>query len=448
MTKDLERGIESMWCHKVITAICVFVTLFSTAAYATDRHVGSGQTYSTIQLAVNAAACGDTIYLHSGTLSGGVDINGKGCSSGSPLTITPYSTDTVNVSPGSGNDFRVRNSNYIYIHGKNQLTFTGGSSVREYGVIQTQDTQYLQVKDCTITSNASSNAGFHTWAITSALIQGVTFNGSAYRHIEGGTQSDTGTPALEIAQCVFVNPGYAGVEGSGRDNWYVHKNYFYHSSSGAHLLVHRGGSGWKMENNIFEVRSGGALDSLVVLRSNTDYSGDNISNETYMNNTFVTTGGTVSNSYGVVFLGWGDAASYEHQNVRIQNNLFIGNWSTGGGIFQFGSGSPVAQNSYINNNHKTASDANSPWGTPNGYTMSSNTNGAVSYVASGNKPSPYFDLSVSYDGSLSNSPPSDDYDGVTRNSPPDIGAFEYGTGGGGTTPPSAQGCTIQGGTFR
>jgi hypothetical protein len=49
-----------------IIAVCLCLFL-SGAAYATDRHVGSGQTYANINAALSAASGGDTIIVHDGT---------------------------------------------------------------------------------------------------------------------------------------------------------------------------------------------------------------------------------------------------------------------------------------------------------------------------------------------------------------------------------------------
>jgi hypothetical protein len=407
--------------------IFLFLLFSSNYVLAADRHVGSGQTYSTIQSAVTASSCGDTIYIHAGTYNESLDIQ-KSCSSSTPIIITPYSTDVVTINPASGGDVRVR-SNYVYLQGKNQMTLNGPGTLREYGVVQFgSSTTGLQVKDLIIVSNSASRSGIHIWDTNNSLIQGVTIRGTYYRGIEGSQDPDSptvGSYNLTIQNCTFVNPDYAGVEASATSYWLIQKNYFYTTSSGRqHHIVHRGGSNWLIRNNVFELRSGGGVNSIAVLRPDASYSGYNIVNEVYMNNTFATTGGTVNNSYGVIFFAWDDTG-IDHTNVRFQNNLFIGNWGTSNGIFQWGSGSPTTSNCNINNNHKTASDSNSPWGNPTGYTLVNNTNGAISYNASGNKPSPFFDLTASLDGSASNSPPSDDYDGVTRSTPPEIGAFEF-----------------------
>ncbi len=54
-----------------------------------DLHVGSGQTYSTVQEAVDASSSGDVIIIHAGTYREGVNINVEN------LTIQPNGTDEV-----------------------------------------------------------------------------------------------------------------------------------------------------------------------------------------------------------------------------------------------------------------------------------------------------------------------------------------------------------------
>src|SRR5690349_18159619 len=48
-------------------AICLVGFLFPQHAWATNRTVGSGRTYSTVRAAVSAAASGDSILIYSGT---------------------------------------------------------------------------------------------------------------------------------------------------------------------------------------------------------------------------------------------------------------------------------------------------------------------------------------------------------------------------------------------
>ncbi len=77
--------------NKLILALtCLLV--FGLNQYGADLHVGSGQTYATIQEAVNNASSDDVIIIHQGVYREQVEIDVEG------LTFQPNGTDTVTVS--------------------------------------------------------------------------------------------------------------------------------------------------------------------------------------------------------------------------------------------------------------------------------------------------------------------------------------------------------------
>ncbi len=57
------------------------LSLLATTAFAADLHVGAGQTYATVQEAVDAAAAGDVILVHAGQYDGDVDTTAVGTDS-------------------------------------------------------------------------------------------------------------------------------------------------------------------------------------------------------------------------------------------------------------------------------------------------------------------------------------------------------------------------------
>jgi len=63
-------------------------------ASAAELHVGSGQTFSTIQSAVDAASEGDTIIVHAGSYTENVNINKR-------LTLQGEGADVVTVTTAS-----------------------------------------------------------------------------------------------------------------------------------------------------------------------------------------------------------------------------------------------------------------------------------------------------------------------------------------------------------
>ena len=48
-------------------AVCAFALFLAPSVFATQREVGTGLAYSTMQLCINAAASGDICNVHAGT---------------------------------------------------------------------------------------------------------------------------------------------------------------------------------------------------------------------------------------------------------------------------------------------------------------------------------------------------------------------------------------------
>jgi hypothetical protein len=76
------------------TLILAVALLAPFTASAAQRHVGSGQAYTTIQAAVDASSSGDVIVVHQGTYNEQVVIDSPNISS---LTIKNYGYDAVTV---------------------------------------------------------------------------------------------------------------------------------------------------------------------------------------------------------------------------------------------------------------------------------------------------------------------------------------------------------------
>lgn len=83
--------------------LIVFLLLFSNHSSATLRTVGSGQTYSTINTAISAAANGDTIWIVGGTYSEDVPIN---------LSLTNLTFMGSNASPDNFPSLQLTGSNW------------------------------------------------------------------------------------------------------------------------------------------------------------------------------------------------------------------------------------------------------------------------------------------------------------------------------------------------
>ena len=86
--KTMNNSLNSL----KLTLIVVMTFVINVSHYGSDLHVGMGQTYSTIQEAVNVASDNDVIIIHQGVYRERVEINKEG------LTFQPNGTDTVTVS--------------------------------------------------------------------------------------------------------------------------------------------------------------------------------------------------------------------------------------------------------------------------------------------------------------------------------------------------------------
>ncbi len=75
-------------------AMVAVVLASMTEASAADRHVGAGQSYSTVQAAVDASNNGDTVIVHTGTYNERVVIDDAAITQ---LTLRAYGSDVVTV---------------------------------------------------------------------------------------------------------------------------------------------------------------------------------------------------------------------------------------------------------------------------------------------------------------------------------------------------------------
>ncbi|RJS71792.1 hypothetical protein CW696_04015, partial [ANME-2 cluster archaeon] len=112
------------------------------ASSAKELHVGTGQTYSTIQDAVNASLLGDTIIVHAGTYEENVMISTP------TLTLQGEDRDVVTVTAAdpTGNVFCVNYVDYVSISG---FTVTGGN----YGINIGSEADHCNISDNNVSNN-------------------------------------------------------------------------------------------------------------------------------------------------------------------------------------------------------------------------------------------------------------------------------------------------------
>jgi hypothetical protein len=414
-------------CRNNIRLIIVlFNVLFFTHAMSVDRHVGNGQTYSTISAAISAAGSGDNVIVHSGTYAEMLDI------SKSNVTVQNFQNDLVTVTGGNnsrvvrilgGSNFTFRGIRFaassspqwiVAMGGGSSTnttfdacTFIGGSGTDKW-IYQDNSNSYngLTITHCDFSGRSTYDGPFYL-----SSSNRLTFS---YNNIDaGGLASGAGT----VFFAEFMN------EEAGSNYCYVENNYWYNIGSQISVaaFMFRECDGFYFRNNVISVDAdynNASYDYLAQIRGMTN-GGDACDNFYFECNTIITGGSQISNG-GIVFF------SDTPVNNKITNNLIIGNVGTFANTlspFNTGSGNVVQNN--------RCTDASVTWSASmgGGFTVSNNSAGqSVIWNASGNIPSPYYDLTGSSDGGVYVWNPSIDYDGNPRHSPPDIGAFEYGTG--------------------
>ncbi|MBW2457601.1 MAG: right-handed parallel beta-helix repeat-containing protein [Deltaproteobacteria bacterium] len=181
------------------------------SAQAADLHVGSGQTYTTVQAAVSAATAGDVILVHAGSYQEDVDITADGTDS-ARITLQPA--------------------------GDGDATITGRITV---------DGDFWDITDLTIVARAGARGvrlrGDHN------RLQGIELSGGDRNGIDGGGignevractihNFDAGQ---DDAHCIVLNPG--------AEDWIIADNELY-DCSGDTIQLYAGG----YERTILNIR--------------------------------------------------------------------------------------------------------------------------------------------------------------------------------------------------
>ena len=125
-------------------AMLISASVISTAS-AAELHVGSGQTYSTIRSAVDAAGDGDVVIVHAGSYTEHVDVDKR-------LTLIGEGANVVTVTAAvtSEHIFHVT-ADYVNVSG---FTVTGATSSYPISGIYLDKVEHCNISD----NNASNNA--------------------------------------------------------------------------------------------------------------------------------------------------------------------------------------------------------------------------------------------------------------------------------------------------
>jgi len=180
------------------------------------RCVGSGQEYSTIQSAADAAVAGDVVYVYNGTYAGFRVVSGHVSGTAlAPITFQAQSSAVQITTPNSdGNGVTVNLVDYVTING---FTITGMSN---FG-IDVVECQSCQILNNTVSGSGQSN--ILTGFAYGVLIQGNTTFGA--QNTQHGIYVSNSARSLDVpvvrGNTSYSNAG-AGIQFNGDCNTYDH----------------------------------------------------------------------------------------------------------------------------------------------------------------------------------------------------------------------------------
>lgn len=207
-------------------AICAFSLLFATGASATQREVGSGQTYTSIQACMNAAASGDICNVHAGTYAETVTFKSSGvtlqANSGDTVVVNGHISSTVSNCTIKG--FEVTGFTLTYSGSQ-----TGGIDVRSTSGCQIENNTIHDGQGAGIYVRASSNTdvgGNTIYNMTMSqccfaegdgvVIYSATSTDSTYPH---GVQVHNNEVRTNAQDGIEISGAYESIYGN-----YVHDN--------------------------------------------------------------------------------------------------------------------------------------------------------------------------------------------------------------------------------
>ncbi|MFA5772808.1 MAG: right-handed parallel beta-helix repeat-containing protein, partial [Thermoplasmata archaeon] len=221
--------------------VLVLATLFMSAGKASGAtlNVGSGQTYTTISSAMNAASLsGDTIYIYAGTYSEAVSVTKNVTLEGqSKDTTTIQGTGTgIGISVSSGNtttikNLKIDNWQYNILVSSNSNTITnniisnsvgGGAGIMVYGGTGNTITSnafsniaianlgiYILTGTHTIQSNSFTNVANYSIAIVTSSNNDISLN--TFTDVKYGISLSVGANSNTVVSNTFTSTKTNGV---------------------------------------------------------------------------------------------------------------------------------------------------------------------------------------------------------------------------------------------
>jgi len=327
---------------RVLKALTFMVMIFfgmgfaaapSVKAGPTELHVGPGQSYTTIQSAVDAVSPGDVIIVHPGTYMETVDVTKSYITIGSLLG----DPSDVIVDAGGADDhvFNITNQAGVTLTG---FTIRNARSA-------TKDVSGLYVygsTDCRISNNVITNM----WSTDLGReVYGIWLGNSSRCNISNNVVTNIVSPRglAEGASLVGVGNKFFNMRISNIEANYSATGIFVGGSNNTFSDTHISGIN---ANDAFGIHVlGSYIDGLARYNKFANTYISNISARE-----FVVHLGTGGHAYGIALIGWKDCTDYnEFSNTHISNITSL-EYVHGVYLFMYSDGNKFS-NTYITNLH-------------------------------------------------------------------------------------------------
>ncbi len=195
----------------------LLLLLFAQTAQAITRHIGSGQTYATLDAAAADAQPGDTLLMHAGIYPGGLAITNLKGTANQWITIKNKTGETV-ILEGGNNAIQLIEPAYLHILGlifQHQLgngvntddggtydtpahhvifekcTFRDMSASGNNDLLKLSGLDYFEIRDCQFLNGAAGGSGIDMVGCHFGKIEGNRFEnmGSNAIQCKGGSEN-------------------------------------------------------------------------------------------------------------------------------------------------------------------------------------------------------------------------------------------------------------------
>ena len=216
-----------------VVTIAAIIALAASAALAAELHVGPGETYTTIQSAIDAATNGDTVIVADGTYTGDgnrdIDFNGKAITVRSENGAENCIIDCEATADEPHLGFLifsdgVRIDGFTITQGRPKSDPRSGGISIDGGGIYVHVLSNVVVSNCVVTRNEGDGIDWHAYSVISDCVvsrnggNGVSLGGGTLRRSKGYRKGLTGVSfgGGKVEDCVIYENGRGvSVTGNG-----------------------------------------------------------------------------------------------------------------------------------------------------------------------------------------------------------------------------------------